>query len=103
MSLEVLRIWLLIHKGTIDEAVPFRQTVGRDNVMIKVPEPQGYPPLRELLSQGININVTLLFSVVVYEQVAWSYIRGLNGWRRIEGICIVLPRWPVFSSVELIR
>lgn len=79
VSLEVSPDLAFDTQGTIDEAVRLWQTVGRDNVMIKVPgTPQGLPAIEELLSQGININVTLLFSVVVYEQVAWSYIRGLK-------------------------
>ncbi|HBP88816.1 MAG TPA: transaldolase [Nitrospiraceae bacterium] len=79
VSLEVSPDLAFDTQGTIDEAVRLWQTVSRDNVMIKVPgTPQGLPAIEELLSQGININVTLLFSVVVYEQVAWSYIRGLK-------------------------
>src|SRR5438552_11380137 len=55
------------------------KAVGRDNVMIKVPgTPEGLPAIEQLLSLGINVNVTLLFSVAVYEQVAWTYIAGLE-------------------------
>ncbi|WP_342347933.1 transaldolase [uncultured Nitrospira sp.] len=79
VSLEVSPDLAFDTQGTIDEAVRLWQTVGRDNVMIKVPgTPEGLPAIEELLSQGININVTLLFSVLMYEQVAWSYIRGLK-------------------------
>lgn len=79
VSLEVSPHLAFDTQGTIDEAVRLFKTVSRDNVMIKVPgTPEGLPAIEELLSQGININVTLLFSVVVYEQVAWSYIRGLK-------------------------
>jgi len=79
VSLEVSPDLAFDTQGTIDEAVRLWQTVSRDNVMIKVPgTPEGLPAIEELLSQGININVTLLFSVAVYEQVAWSYIRGLK-------------------------
>lgn len=79
VSLEVSPDLAFETQGTIDEAVRLWQTVSRDNVMIKVPgTPEGLPAIEELLSQGININVTLLFSVVMYEQVAWSYIRGLK-------------------------
>jgi transaldolase len=47
--------------------------------MIKVPGTlEGLPAIEELLSRGININVTLLFSVVMYEQVAWRHVRGLE-------------------------
>ncbi len=79
VSLEVSPDLAFDTQGSIDEAVRLWQTVGRDNVMIKVPgTPEGLPAIEELLSQGININVTLLFSVLMYEQVAWSYIRGLK-------------------------
>lgn len=79
VSLEVSPDLAFDTQATIDEAVRLYSTVSRDNVMIKVPgTPEGLPAIEELLSQGININVTLLFSVAVYEQVAWSYIRGLK-------------------------
>jgi transaldolase/glucose-6-phosphate isomerase len=79
VSLEVSPDLAFDTQATIDEAVRLYKTVSRDNVMIKVPgTPEGLPAIEELLSQGININVTLLFSVAIYEQVAWSYIRGLK-------------------------
>ncbi len=66
-------------QASIDEAVRLWKAVERPNVMIKVPgTKEGLPAIEELLSQGININVTLLFSVTRYEQVAWSYIHGLK-------------------------
>lgn len=66
-------------QGTIEEAVRLHAVVARKNVMIKVPGTvEGLPAIEELLSRGININITLLFSVVMYEQVAWRYIRGLE-------------------------
>ncbi|MEW6683716.1 MAG: bifunctional transaldolase/phosoglucose isomerase [Nitrospirota bacterium] len=65
--------------GTIEEAVRLHKAVGRDNVMIKVPAtPEGILAIEPLLSRGINLNVTLLFSVEAYEQVAWAYIAGLE-------------------------
>lgn len=64
--------------GTIEEALRLYQAIGRENVMIKVPAtPEGIPAVEALIGQGINVNVTLLFSVEVYEQVASAYIRGL--------------------------
>ena len=71
----------LAHKTqeTIDEARRLWKTVGRDNVMIKVPgTPEGIPAIRELIGSGININVTLLFAQDVYEKVAEAYIAGLE-------------------------
>jgi transaldolase/glucose-6-phosphate isomerase len=65
--------------GTISEARRLWQTVGRPNVMIKVPAtPAGLPAIEQLISEGININVTLLFSQEVYERVAQAYIAGLE-------------------------
>ncbi len=64
---------------TIEEALRLWHAVNRDNVMIKVPGTrEGLAAIECLVGQGLNINVTLLFSVDVYEQVAWAYIRGLE-------------------------
>ena len=66
-------------KATIEEALRLNKAVNRPNVMIKVPgTSEGLPAIEHLLSQGVNINITLLFSVKVYEDVAWAYIRGLQ-------------------------
>jgi transaldolase / glucose-6-phosphate isomerase len=66
-------------QGTIREARRLWQTVGRPNVMIKVPAtPAGLPAIEQLISEAININVTLLFSQEVYERVAAAYIAGLE-------------------------
>ena len=47
--------------------------------MIKVPAtPEGVPAIRTLLSEGINVNVTLLFARKAYEAVAWAFIEGLE-------------------------
>ena len=79
VSLEVSPDLAFDTQATIDEAVRLHKTVGRKNVMIKVPgTPEGLPAIEHLLSLGINVNITLLFSVDVYEQVAWTYIRGLE-------------------------
>jgi transaldolase len=64
---------------TIDEARRLWKAVGRPNVMIKVPgSPEGLPAFEQLISEGINVNVTLLFSQEVYERVAQAYIAGLE-------------------------
>ena len=79
VSLEVSPDLAFNTQGTIDEAVRLHKAVGRENVMIKVPgTPEGLPAIEHLLSLGINVNVTLLFSVDVYEQVALAYVRGLE-------------------------
>ena len=79
VSLEVSPDLAFNTQGTIDEAVRLHKAVGRENVMIKVPgTPEGLPAIEHLLSLGINVNVTLLFGVDVYEQVAWTYVSGLE-------------------------
>jgi len=66
-------------EGTLDEARRLWTTVGRPNLMIKVPAaPEGIPAIRQLISEGINVNVTLLFAQATYEQVADAFIRGLE-------------------------
>lgn len=65
--------------GTLDEARRLWREVGRPNLMVKVPAtPAGVPAVRTLISEGININVTLLFSVDAYKQVAEAYMTGLE-------------------------
>lgn len=66
-------------QATIDEAKRLRAAVGRPNVMIKVPAtPEGIPAIQELIAQGVNVNITLMFSMSHYEAVARAYIRGLE-------------------------
>jgi len=65
--------------GTVEEARRLWKAVGRPNVMIKVPAtPEGIPAIQQLISEGINVNVTLLFSQEVYERVAKAYLSGLT-------------------------
>jgi transaldolase/glucose-6-phosphate isomerase len=64
---------------TLAEARRLWAAVDRPNVMIKVPgTPAGVPAFEQLISEGLNINVTLLFAREVYEQVAEAYIAGLE-------------------------
>jgi transaldolase/glucose-6-phosphate isomerase len=70
---------------TIDAAKYLWSRVERPNLMIKVPAtPAGIPAIEELIAAGLNINVTLIFALSAYEQVARAYIRGLER-RRAEG------------------
>jgi transaldolase / glucose-6-phosphate isomerase len=86
VSLEVSPLLALKTQETIDEARRLWKTVSRENVMIKVPgTPEGLPAVQQLISEGININVTLLFAQEVYEQVAEAYISGLEGLQRRGG------------------
>lgn len=65
--------------GTMAEARRFFATVDRDNVMIKIPGTlEGLGAIEQAITEGINVNVTLLFSVEMYTQAAWAYIRGLE-------------------------
>ena len=66
-------------EGTITEARRLFATLNRKNVMIKVPATEaGIPAIEQLISDGININVTLIFSISSYEEVANAYVRGLE-------------------------
>lgn len=65
--------------GTLKEARRFYQEVDRDNVMIKIPGTlEGLGAIEQAICEGINVNVTLLFSVEMYRQAAMAYIRGLE-------------------------
>jgi len=66
-------------EATIEEARRLFAAVGRSNLMIKVPATTaGIPAIRQLISEGINVNVTLLFAVSAYEAVANAYLEGLE-------------------------
>ena len=79
VSLEVSPTLAYDTAGTLDEARRLWRAVGRDNLMIKIPAtPQGVPAVQQLIGEGINVNVTLLFAQEVYEQVAEAYIAGLE-------------------------
>jgi transaldolase/glucose-6-phosphate isomerase len=70
-------------EATIAQARDFWQRVDRPNVMIKIPGTEaGVPAIEDAIADGININITLLFSVEAYARVAEAYIRGLE--RRLE-------------------
>jgi transaldolase / glucose-6-phosphate isomerase len=79
VSLEVSPLLARKTQETIEEARRLWKTVGRENVMIKVPgTPEGIPAIQQLIGEGINVNVTLLFAQEVYVQVAEAYIAGLE-------------------------
>ena len=66
-------------KGTIEEASRLWSALNRPNVFIKVPATsEGLPAIQQLISEGINVNVTLLFGLPRYRQVAEAYIAGLE-------------------------
>lgn len=79
VSLEVAPTLANDTEGTLEEARRLWNAVDRKNVMIKVPAtPAGIPAIEQLISEGINVNVTLLFSQEAYEDVADAYITGLE-------------------------
>lgn len=68
---------------TIEDAHFFWKRINRPNIMIKVPATsEGVPAVEQLISEGINVNITLIFSVDVYEDVMEAYLKGLE--RRVE-------------------
>jgi transaldolase/glucose-6-phosphate isomerase len=66
-------------RSTIAEAKRLWREVGRSNLMIKVPATrEGLPAIQALIAEGINVNITLLFSQQMYEQVVEAYLSGLE-------------------------
>jgi transaldolase/glucose-6-phosphate isomerase len=79
VSLEVSPYLANDTKGTLEEARRLWKAVGRENLMIKVPAtPEGIPAVRQLLEEGLNINITLLFAQSAYEKVAEAFIAALE-------------------------
>ncbi|MFL6445660.1 MAG: transaldolase [Candidatus Sulfotelmatobacter sp.] len=79
VSLEVSPYLALKTQDTMDEARRLWKAANRENVMIKVPgTAEGLPAIRQLIGEGININITLLFAQEVYEKVAEAYVAGLE-------------------------
>jgi transaldolase len=79
VSIEVSPILASNTEGTINAARRLNKKVNRSNVMIKIPATQeGLPAIKQMISEGICINVTLIFSQQVYEQVVEVYIAGLE-------------------------
>ena len=69
--------------ATVEQALELRARIARPNAMIKVPATEaGVPAIEQLTARGVNVNVTLLFSVDRYEEVIDAYIAGLE--RRID-------------------
>jgi transaldolase/glucose-6-phosphate isomerase len=79
VSLEVSPYLANDTQGTIEEARRLWKAVGRENLMVKVPAtPEGIPAIRQLLEDGLNINITLLFAQSAYEKVAEAYTAALE-------------------------
>jgi len=79
VSIEVSPLLAHDTAGTVKEAKRLHSKLARPNVMIKVPATsEGIPAVEELISEGISVNVTLIFSVEVYAQVVEAYLKGLE-------------------------
>src|SRR6202140_3393711 len=79
VSLEVSPFLAKDTEGTIKDARRLWKAVNRPNLMVKVPATvEGIPAIQTLIGEGININVTLLFAMEMYEKVAFAYIAGLK-------------------------
>ena len=86
VSLEVSPYLAHDTEGSIQEARRLWKAVARENVMIKIPgTAEGIPAIQQALSEGININVTLLFAQDVYVKVAEAYIAGIEQFAKNGG------------------
>ncbi len=86
VSIEVSPYLARDTKGSLEEARRLWKSVGRENVMIKIPgTAEGLPAIQQAISEGININVTLLFAQDVYVRVAEAYIAGLEQFAKNGG------------------
>jgi transketolase len=88
VSLEVSPYLARDTEGSIDEARRYWREVDRPNLFIKIPgTAEGVPAIEQMLFEGVNINITLLFSIESYEAVAEAYVRALE--RRVaNGLAI---------------
>ena len=86
ISIEVSPYLAMDTGGTIEEARRLWHEVARENLMVKIPGTKpGLPAIRAMIAEGVNINVTLLFSQQVYADVAEAYISGLEAFAKKGG------------------
>ncbi len=86
VSIEVSPYLARDMKGSLEEARRLWKSVGRENVMVKIPgTAEGLPAIQQAISEGININITLLFAQDVYVKVAEAYIAGLEQFAKNGG------------------
>ncbi|HEU5349029.1 MAG TPA: transaldolase, partial [Ktedonobacterales bacterium] len=79
ISIEVAPNYANDTRATISEARRLHKLVDRPNLLVKIPATsEGLPAIEEMIYEGVNINITLIFSLDVYERVAEAYIRGLE-------------------------
>jgi transaldolase / glucose-6-phosphate isomerase len=80
VSIEVSPLLAKNKEETIKEGRKLWEAIGMKNIMIKVPAtPEGIPAIQALLEEGINVNVTLIFSIEAYQQVINAYVEALRG------------------------
>ncbi len=85
VSLELLPEDATDTDRSVAEGVRLAKLVGRPNVMIKVPAtPEGIPAVRRLTAEGVSVNITLIFSLLQYEEVVEAYLAGLED-RKAKG------------------
>jgi transaldolase/glucose-6-phosphate isomerase len=73
-------------EATVTEAMHLWETVKKPNLMVKVPAtPNGVPAIRRIIAKGVNVNITLLFSIAAYEEVVEAYIAGLEDLKAAGG------------------
>jgi transaldolase / glucose-6-phosphate isomerase len=94
VSIEVAPNFANDTKGTVAEAKRLWKAVGRPNVMVKIPATKaGIPAIEEAISEGININVTLIFSLERYDEVMTAHLTGLQkrlkAGKKVKGIASV--------------
>src|SRR5438270_189472 len=86
VSIEVSPYLAMQTDATIDEARRLWREIGRANLMVKIPGTKpGLPAIRTMIAEGVNINITLLFSQKVYGEAAEAYISGLEEYVRKGG------------------
>jgi transaldolase / glucose-6-phosphate isomerase len=86
VSLELLPDLAAATDRSVQEGVRLSKLVGRPNVMIKVPAtPEGMPAIRQLTAAGVSVNITLIFSLLQYEEVIEAYLAGLEDRRAKAG------------------
>ncbi len=79
VSIEVSPYLAQDTEGTLAEVRRFWHTIDRPNLMVKIPStPAGVPAIRQALTEGININITLIFSIANYRQVTEAYLSALE-------------------------
>ncbi len=79
VSIEVSPLLASDTAGTISEVRRWADVIARPNVMVKIPAtPEGIPAIEEMIAEGRNINITLIFSLQMYGRVIEAYLRGLE-------------------------